>query len=143
MKFEKDLRNYTIKETPEYIKEVDINTIDFDSLAKEIEEFKKEINWDEMWDVNEVKDRLLNGWRFLLFIPNDKIKGWYWLDNTNEPRNLYINKEYRNKGFGKEMQIEMLNICKKLNMSKVSGYIDDWNISSIKCIKNSGWKSFI
>jgi RimJ/RimL family protein N-acetyltransferase len=139
MKFKKDLNNYIVKETPTYIKEVDINTINFEDLSEEIKVFNLEINWKDMWDVEEVKNRLSNGWRFLVFIPNDKIKGWYWLDNTNEPRNLYINKEYRNKGFGREMQIEMLNICKKLNMSEVNGYIDDWNTISIKCIKNAGW----
>jgi hypothetical protein len=75
MKFEKDLRNYTIKETPNYVKEVDINTIDFYSLAEEIEEFNKEIKWEDMWDINEVKDRLLNGWRFLLwFLQMENIK---------------------------------------------------------------------
>ncbi len=143
MKFANDLRNYVIKETPEYIKEVDINTIDFDSLAKEIEEFKKELNWDEMWDVNDAKNRLKNNWKVVVFMPNDIIKGWIWLDNTGEPKNIYVNNEYRNKGIGKELYYEIHNICKKNNIEKIIGYIDDWNIYSRKCIESVGWHEVV
>ncbi len=139
MKFEKDLRNYTIKETPPYIKEVNVYTINFYALSEEVKQFNKEINWDKMWDVNEAKNRLMNNWKLIVFMPDTTIKGWIWLDNTNEPKNIYVNKEYRNKGIGKELYYEMYNLCKKNNIEKIQGYIDDWNISSIKCIKNAGW----
>jgi L-amino acid N-acyltransferase YncA len=139
MKFEKDLRNYIIKETPPYIKEVNVHTIDFDSLSEEIEEFKKEIKWDEMWDVKDAKNRLLNNWRVVVFIPNQVIKGWIWLDNTNEPKNIYVNKEYRNSGIGKELYYEIHNICKKMNIDKIIGYIDNWNLGSRRCIESVGW----
>ncbi len=139
MKFEKDLRNYIIKETPSYIKEVNVHTIDFDSLSEEIEEFKKEIKWDEMWDVKEAKNRLMNNWRVVVFVPNQAIKGWIWLDNTNEPKNIYVNREYRNRGIGKELYYEIHNMCKKMNIDKIIGYIDNWNLGSRRCIESVGW----
>lgn len=139
MKFEKDLRNYIIKNTSPYIQQVNIDTLDFKKLDDEIKLFQEEINWTDMWDIKEVKNRLLNGWRFVIYKPSDEIKGWIWLDNTNEPKNIYVNKEYRNVGVAKELYNEVHNICKKENIEKIIGYIDDWNIISRRCIESVGW----
>ena len=140
MKFEIDITNHIITNCPEYIFEVTIDTLDFQKLADEIQAFKEEINWVEMWDIEEAKHRLSTGWRFVIYKPSDEIKGWIWLDNTNEPKNIYVNKEYRNKGIAKELYYEMHNICKKLGLEKIQGYVDSWNISSIKSIKKAGWQ---
>jgi len=143
MKFKIDLTKYIISNIPSSIIEVDISTINLDELFEAINEFNAEIKWDGMWNIIEAECRLKNNWRLILFKPNGIIKGWYWLDNTNEPKNLYINKEYRNKGVGKDMHLALINICKKINMNEVICYIDDWNISSIKCIENAGWSAVI
>lgn len=143
MRFRIDLTNYSIKQIPSSIIEVDITTIDLKELSNAIAEFNEEIKWDGMWDIIEAENRLRTNWKLILFKPNGVIKGWYWLDNTNEPRNLYVNKDYRNQGVGKNMHLALLNICKKINMSEVICSIDDWNISSIKCIENAGWSAFI
>lgn len=140
MKFEINLNSYKEYPLPFYIKEFDIKNINFKSLSKELDEFNKEIIWENMWTVEDAKRRLKTGWRILLYTPDSDIKGWYWLDDKNEPKNLYINKKFRNKGVGKEMHFAILNICKKIGMKKVECYIDDWNISSQKCIKNAGWR---
>lgn len=139
MRLERDLTNYTVVKIPQYIVEVNINTLDFEKLADELVEFDKELKWDEMWTVDGAKNRLLNGWRLVIYMPETAIKGWYWLDNTGEPRNLYVNKLYRRRGIGKEMHFAVLNICKEQGMQKVGGHIDDWNIASIDCIKKAGW----
>lgn len=139
MRFKKDLRNHIPTKQPDYIVEVTIDTIDFIKLSKEIDEFNNEIKWDDMWDIEEVKNRLSNGWRFVVYMPNDEIKGWIWLDNTNEPKNIYVNKNHRNKGIAKELYFEIHNICKKNNLEEIIGYIDDWNLISIKSIKKAGW----
>lgn len=139
MKYEKDLTNYIIKETPFYIQEVNINTLDFMKLENEIKLFQEELNWNDMWNIEEVKDRLLNGWRFVIFKPSDEIKGWIWLDSTNEPKNIYVNKDYRKRGIAKELYYEIHNICKKNNIEKIIGFIDDWNYGSRQCIESVGW----
>lgn len=143
MKFKKDLRNHIPTTQPDYIVEVTIDTIDFIKLSKEIDEFNNEIKWDDMWDIEEVKNRLSNGWRFVVYMPNDEIKGWIWLDNTSEPKNIYVNKNHRNKGIAKELYFEIHNICKKNNLEEIIGYIDDWNLISIKSIKKAGWVEYI
>lgn len=140
MKFKIDLTNYNITEPPSYIIEVDDITFVLDELSEAINEFNQEIKWDGMWDLIEAENRLKNNWKLILFKPTDKIKGWYWLDKEGVSKNLYVNKEYRNKGVGREMNLALFNICKKINVNEIVCYIDDWNISSIKCIENSGWK---
>ncbi len=140
MKFKIDLTNYNIVEIPSYIIEIDAITPILDKLLDEINQFNSEIKWDGMWDITEAENRLIDGWKFIVFIPDNTIKGWYWLDTDGVSKNLYINKEYRNRGIGRKMNLALFNICKRINMSEVVCYIDDWNISSIKCIENSGWK---
>lgn len=139
MRLERDLTNYDIVEIPQYITEVNIGTLDFKKLADEITEFNKEIQWDGMWTAEEARNRLLSGWKLVVYTPETAIKGWYWLDNAGEPRNLYVNKGYRGLGVGKEMHLALLNICKELGMERVECSIDDWNIDSQRCIKKAGW----
>ena len=139
MRFRINLKDYIAVDVPHYITEATSGTIDYEKLADELVEFDKEIRWDEMWTIDEAKSRLLSGWRLLIFTPGDVIKGWFWLDNTNEPRNLYINKDYRGMEIGKEMHFALLNICKKLKMDRVECDINDWNESSQRCIKKAGW----
>ena len=140
MKFKIDLTNYNIVEIPSYIIEVNNITPILDKLLDEIDQFNREIKWDGMWGVAEAENRLIDDWKLVVFTPNDTIKGWYWLDTMGVCKNLYVNKEYRNRGIGRDMNLALFNICKKINMNEAVCYIDDWNISSIRCIKNSGWK---
>ena len=139
MRLEIDLREYDITTVPQYITEVDILTLNFQELSKEIDEFNKEIEWKEMWTIEDARDRLLSGWKLVIYKPGDRIRGWYWLDNTKEPRNLYVNKGYRGLGIGKEMHLALLNVCKEIGMERVECSIDDWNVASRECIKKAGW----
>jgi RimJ/RimL family protein N-acetyltransferase len=140
MKFKIDLTNYNIVEIPSYIIEVNNITPILDKLLDEIDQFNREIKWDGMWGVTEAENRLIDDWKLVVFTPNDTIKGWYWLDTMGVCKNLYVNKEYRNRGIGRDMNLALFNICKKINMNEAVCYIDDWNISSIRCIENSGWE---
>ena len=139
MRFEIDLREYSLTNIPQYITEVNTLTLNFQDLSDEIDEFNSEIEWSEMWTAEDARTRLQSGWKLLVYIPGGKVKGWYWLDNTGEPRNLYVNKGYRGLGVGKEMHLALLNICRELGMERVECSIDDWNIGSQKCIKKAGW----
>ena len=139
MRFEINLENYAITPVPQYIVEVTAATLDFEQLSNEIDEFNKEIEWKEMWTTKDARDRLLSGWKLLIYKPGSRIRGWYWLDNTNEPRNLYVNKGYRGLGIGKEMHLALLNVCKEVGMERVECSIDDWNVASRECIKKAGW----
>lgn len=139
MRFEISLENYKIKDIPVYIQEITIENVLFIELKNEIDEFNKEIKWDKMWNFEDAKNRLLNNWKLFIFINDNKIKGWYWLDNLYEPRNIYVNKEFRNNGIAKKLQFILLNFCKNLGMKKLECDIDDWNLISMKSFKSIGW----
>jgi GNAT superfamily N-acetyltransferase len=143
VKFKINLENYNTTRIPYSISEVDSNTFNLNELSEEIYTFNEELKWDGMWNLNDAENRLKNNWRLIIFNPGGMIRGWYWVDDTGICQNLYINKEYRNKGIGKYMHLALFNICKKINMSEVICYIDDWNISSIKCAQNAGWCAVI
>ena len=139
MRFEIDLREYSITTVPQYIVEVNVLTLNFQELSDEIDIFNREIEWSEMWTLEDARDRLSNNWRLIVYRPGNIIKGWYWLDNTKEPRNLYVNKGYRGLGIGKEMHLALLNVCKEVGMERVECSIDDWIVASKECIKKAGW----
>lgn len=143
MRFKVNLKNYVIRSIPDYIVEVNNGTIDYKKLADEIEEFNEELNWDGMWTIDDARDRLLNNWKLILFIPETKIKGWYWLDDKREPRNIYVNKEYRGLEIAKDLNFKLLNICKMLGMEEVECEINDWNLRSMRCFKKAGWVEYI
>lgn len=139
MRFKINLKDYVIHSIPDYIVEVNNGTIDYKKLADEIEEFNEELNWDGMWTVDDARNRLLNDWKLILFIPEAKIRGWYWLDNEKEPRNIYVNREYRGLEIAKYLNFKLLNICKMLGMEEVKCEINDWNLRSMRCFKKAGW----
>ena len=139
MRLEIDLREYSTTTTPQYIEEVDALTLNFQELSNEIDEFNKEIEWKEMWTLEDARDRLLSGWKLIIYKPGDRIRGWCWLDSINNLRNIYVNKHYRGIGIAREMQFKLLNICKSLGIEKIECSIDDWNLISIKSFKSTGW----
>lgn len=122
-----------------------INTIEKvenikESLLKEVILFKKELNCC-MWDMDEAKKRLVKEWLFYILKEKDRIFGWVWFDtNENILLNGYINKDYRNKNYGKKFMIEAMTDAKMMGRKKLIAYIDDWNIHSQKMVENLGWK---
>jgi len=59
-------------------------------LQDEIDNFNKVIKWNGMWDIHEARDRLSQGWKFVVFKPDESIKGWGWFNTNNkEICNIY------------------------------------------------------
>ena len=130
------------KESGEYNKSIHIGALsDFAQFENEIKIFNDEIKWDGMWTIEQAQHRLSNNWSILFFKPEYEIKGWYWLDNTNsQPHSLYINKSYRNQGWGLKMQKRMIQLGKDLGLKKLVGFVDDWNKTSIDIMLRAGWR---
>jgi len=126
----------------QYFDNIKIGSIEYlQDLDREIAVFKHHIDWKDMWDIKEAERRLLNNWKVLFFIPENIIKGWYWLDvSNNETFNLYINPDYRNNGWGLKMHKAINQLSIDLGLTYLHCYIDDWNISSQNLIMESGWK---
>ena len=72
-------------------------------IEKEIENFQEELNWDGMWYIEDAISRLETDWYFNVLEMNNHITGWVWFNSVeNILCNLYVNKEFRSKGHGKQ-----------------------------------------
>ena len=111
-------------------------------LQDEIDHFNTIINWNGMWDLNGVRDRLSQGWEFVVFKPDDTIKGWCWLDTIKkEVCNCYVNPLYRNKGIGVELINSTHRYCQ--DCERWWCHSEDWNEPAHKMLLNCGYERII
>tara|TARA_Y100000034_G_scaffold86080_1_gene103187 strand:- start:654 stop:1826 length:1173 start_codon:yes stop_codon:yes gene_type:complete len=138
IKFFYSLSNYKpVKVTPEITQVI---KIDRQKLQDGIDTFQGELDWREMWTVDDSEKRLEDGWWFYVIEKDDKYIGWAWFDiETKRFCNLYVHKDYRDSGYGKELVYARLNECKKQNIEKVWMEVDDWNIPIQKIGQELGW----
>jgi len=120
--------------------------IDFDNnfsdLRREIMCFNRNIKWDGMWNITEARKRLKNNWRLVIFKPQDKIKGWGWLNKNNkEICNIYVNSKHRNQGIGTKIVNSLHRHCQ--DWDRWWSQIDDWNIPSQKVFSKCNYKILI
>lgn len=138
IKFTYNLSNYKIVNLYSEIKR--ITKIDRQKLQDGIETFQGELDWGEMWTVDDSEKRLEDGWWFYVIEKDGKYIGWAWFDiETKRFCNLYVHKDYRDRGYGKELVYARLNECKIQNIEKVWMEVDDWNIPIQKIGQELGW----
>jgi GNAT superfamily N-acetyltransferase len=108
-------------------------------LRREIMCFNEEIKWDGMWTFQDAQERLSKEWFFVGLFIDHQIKGWVWLDRTQTIRNLYVNKEYRGKGYGELLLHRISLMARDHGYEKITSFIDEWNQPSIKVVKKQNW----
>ena len=142
MNYKRDLLEY------EKVKiESDIERIQWISeyknkIEKEIENFQEELNWDKMWYVEEAISRLETGWYFNVLNINNYITGWVWFKPIeNILCNLYVNKEFRRKGHGKQLIYSIMNLAKDESIDTIYAEVDWWNDSGHLAFSRTGWRS--
>lgn len=112
-----------------------------DKLQAEITNFNNEIDWKEMWNIEDAQKRLNDNWIIITLEIENKIQGWVWLDVNNKfLQNLYVNKTHRNKGFATDLVGFLSNFAKKNKINKLKTYVDDWNLPSQQVFFKCGWK---
>jgi len=138
IKFTYNLSNYKLVKVSSKIKR--LIKINRQKLQDSIDIFQSELDWTEMWSIEDAQKRLKEGWWFYVIEKDDKYIGWAWFD-TEIKRfcNLYVHKDYRDSGYGKELVYARLNECKKQNIEKVWMEVDDWNIPIQKIGQELGW----
>lgn len=109
-------------------------------LRREMMCFNIEMEWDEMWTFQDAQDRLRNGWYFFCFFVNHQIKGWVWFDDkTRTLRNLYVNKDYRSKGYATQLVKRLVRECYENGIKSIKCEVDDWNESSHSVFNKCNW----
>jgi len=126
IKFFYNLSNYKpVKVLPEIKRVI---KIDRQKLQDGIDTFQDELDWQQMWTVEDSEKRLEDGWWFYVMEKSNKYIGWAWFDTPNKQFcNLYVHKDYRDRGYGKELVYARLNECKKQNIQKVWMEVNTWN----------------
>ena len=112
---------------------------EFYLLGDEIEYFNSIIDYYDMWDLHEAHRRLDNGWKLVVFKPDESIKGWGWLNTNNkEICNIYVNPLYRSKGIGVEIVNSLHRHCQ--DYEKWWAQSDEWNKAAHQMFKNCNYK---
>jgi len=138
IKFFYNLSNYKpVKVLPEIKRVI---KIDRQKLQDGIDIFQNELDWQQMWTVEDSEKRLEDGWWFYVMEKSNKYIGWAWFDTPNKQFcNLYVHKDYRSGGYGKELVYARLNECKKQGIEDVWMEVDDWNTPIQKIGQEIGW----
>jgi len=132
------LSNYKSVKVSREIKR--ITKIDRQKLQDSIDIFQSELDWTEMWSIEDAQKRLEEGWWFYVIEKDDKYIGWAWFDTPNKKFcNLYVHKDYRNRGYGREFTYARLNECKNQLIENVNMHIHGWNKPTHKIINHIGW----
>ena len=89
IKFSYDLLNYKSIKVSSKIKR--IIKIDRQKLQDGIDTFQGELDWWEMWTVEDSEKRLEDDWWFYVIEKDNKYIGWAWFDTSNKQFcNLYV-----------------------------------------------------
>lgn len=106
------------------------------SLLTAIQKFQKELHWDAMWTLSDVKKRLQEGWKFWVLRPKNQIRGWIWLSPDGEMVNVYVSKYLRNRNWCKQLTYQCLNEAVEMGLPSVYARIDIWNEVSKKSLES-------
>ena len=143
MNYKRDLLEYEKVKIESDIERIQwISEYERFKIEKEIENFQEELNWKKMWAVEDAISRLETGWYFNVLNINNYITGWVWFNSVeNILCNLYVNKEFRSKGQGKQLIYSIMNLAKDDNIDTIYAEVDWWNDSGHLAFSRTGWRS--
>ncbi len=142
MNYKRDLLEYEKVKIESNIKNIQRIDEYKKKIEKEIENFQEELNWDGMWSVDDAIDRLEAGWYFNVMEMDNYITGWVWFNPIeNLLCNLYVNKEFRKKGHGKQLIYSIMNLTKDDNIDTIYAEVDWWNDSGNLAFSRTGWRT--
>ena len=142
MNYKRDLLEYEKVKIESNIKNIQRIDEYKKKIEKEIENFQEELNWDGMWSVDDAIDRLEAGWYFNVMEMDNYITGWVWFNPIeNLLCNLYVNKEFRKKGHGKQLIYSIMNLTKDDNIDTIYAEVDWWNDSGNLSFSRTGWRT--
>ena len=151
MNYKRDLLEYEKVKIESNIKNIQRIDEYKKKIEKEIENFQEELNWDGMWSVDDAIDRLEAGWYFNVMEMDNYITGWVWFNPIeNLLCNLYVNKEFRKKGHGKQLIYSIMNLTKDDNIDTIYAEVDWWNDSGnlafsrtgLRTVERREWKKY-
>ena len=111
-------------------------------IIESINNFNLEINWNDMFNLDEVKYRLSNNMNMYIGILNNSSFGHVWFKEYKDGKylhNLFVkNKTHIKEYSGKEFVSDIINRFEI--QYPIYADVDDWNEKSIKLFKRLGFK---
>jgi hypothetical protein len=111
-------------------------------IIKSINNFNLEINWNGMFNLDEVNHRLSNGMNMYIGILNNSPFGHVWFKEYKDGKylyNLFVKNKTNIKEYtGKEFVSDIINRFE--TQYPIYADVDDWNEKSIRLFKTLGFK---
>jgi hypothetical protein len=111
-------------------------------VSDSIDNFNSEIKWDEMFTLDEAKNRVFSNMRVYVGLVDSKVFGHAWFKDYKDGSYLF-NLFVKNKGkvenyTGTEFTSDIINRFE--NNYSVYCDVDEWNEKSIKLLNRLGFK---
>ena len=102
-------------------------------IQKSITIFNSEIEWDEMWDINEAENRLNSGEVLYLLLDGKTPIGHVWYD-LYYLYNAFVSEKRENGDSIWFIQETMWDMKENYDLTYIKLYVDDWNERAIRII---------
>lgn len=125
---------------------VKVNQSNFESnrqyVSDSIDNFNSEIKWDEMFTLDEAKNRVFNNMRMYIGLVDSKVFGHAWFKNYEDGSylfNLFVKNKVKTENYtGTEFVSDIINRFE--NEYPIYADVDEWNEKSIKLLSRLGFK---
>ena len=117
----------------------------FEMTIKDLEIIKENLqrDFDEFWNENILREELLcQDRKYIVVKESNEILGFagIWISPTDvELMNIVIKKDKRNKGIGKKILDEIINLAKSTNLEYLTLEVNEKNVIACKLYKNAGF----
>jgi hypothetical protein len=106
-----------------------------------IHNFNSEIKWDNMFTLEESKNRVFNNMRMYIGLIDSEVFGHVWFKDYNDGVylfNLFVKNNTTNKTYtGTEFTSDIINRFE--TQYPIYADVDDWNVKSIRLFKKLGF----
>lgn len=117
----------------------------FEMTIKDLEIIKENLqkDFDEFWNENILREELLcQDRKYIVVKESNEILGFagIWISPIDvELMNIVIKKDKRNKGIGKKILDEIINLAKSTNLEYLTLEVNEKNVIACKLYKNAGF----
>lgn len=105
------------------------------TIQSTIDSFNLNVQWEDMWDLEEAKERLKSGHKLFIGVDSEGTLSHVWFKN-NYLYNVYVNPR-RPDGYG----VKFIQACMNfIDYENIELYCDEWNIKAQKFFEKVGFK---
>jgi RimJ/RimL family protein N-acetyltransferase len=114
----------------------------YNLIDSSIKNFKSEIEWEELFTLDEAHQRLTEGMVMYVGVIDFNVFGHVWFKNHNDGRflfNLFVRNQVEDKKYtGKEFLSDV--IYRFENNKTIYCEVDEWNIKSLRLFERLGFQ---